>query len=320
MDQIGYPSALCIVEVYDAPGFTEDSASPTWGRHGGLLTVSATPSGTTADLAISRWSVSGTTLTRTVSTSNVGPITLPATFSPLVDAPFDSSFIAWTGASESEGGAFTTSDTAMQKAFTGAGITSFAFGPPDSLGDVRLFYTGFSPLDGPSANAPSLYAADFHADGTPIGASMPLATWGIKPGRVTVDRAGHVIALQPTHPNGGYELRGFKAEDVKPGAPAVPGKKMIDLANVPDVLVAIAPSGSEPGLALVQEGINDSWLAIAVTYKVDVLLASDGAEGGINAGAADERPLLTVDPAGRLWVGIRSLEGPGRVFFVLDRH
>lgn len=304
----------CFVARYEVPELDLDAPekTPSWGAHGGPLTAVASQTGANADLTIARWSLSGSSLAKTESTVSLGPVPMPAMFSPqILDTPLGNNFVAWRGADELvDGGVFFTTDATQVSAHKALGVRSAGFVGGASGGDVRLLYTGRSALDGADENAPALYAADFHADGTLAAPSFAISAWG-DPGPVAIDSAGNVIAAQ------GGEMRGFKASEVQPGAPPALGKTFWNQFAV-DELAITAPTATAPGYALFQDKTFHNSLMIQ-GYKVGLLFAKT--ESFVLAQHDDGHPLkLLTDTSGRIWIGYPNPSGVGTVFLVYDRH
>lgn len=321
-------SDLCVVARYDAAALDLSSpyASPTWGSHGGPLTAAPTQVGTSADLAIARWSVSGTTLTNAQTTSTLSPVTNPAFFTgEVLELPFGTSFIGWQGTDfMNDGGAFLTSDTTQQKSFTGLGLFSFGFVGPTADNYVRVVYTGLSALDGSTTTSSALYAADLHADGSLVLPSAAIATWGTASGPVAVDAAGNVIAVQST--GASQEMRGFASQTIRPLALPTPGKTLLTTTGFGSELAAVAPTATLPGLALLQPqtGAGAGQDVLLVRYTSDgMTLAESGAVGVplLKLAVPGTNLTLMTDPNGRVWVGAKNTDGgaTGTTFFVLDR-
>lgn len=309
---------LCVVARYEAPelDLTDPETRLTWGMHGGPLTVTPTQAGSGATLTIERWTLSETTLTKSTSSVDVGPITDPATFQrDLVDAPFGSSVIGWRGADQlNVGGAFFVSDSAQLSASDVVGISSYRFFGGAAGGDVRLVYSGRSALGGPKEDKPGLYAADFHPDGTLAAPAFAVATWGTSPGPVAVDSAGNVIAGQTE--NGTTQLRGFKADTIQPGSPPTVGKNYWKTAL--DTMVLVAPTETQPGIALFSRPGDAVYM---YQYKVGMLFSEFGLFHTFAAPKKSGNKLTIVgDTSDRVWVGIQNLFAPGTVFFVFGRR
>lgn len=320
-------SDLCVVARYDAAALDLSApyASPTWGSHGGPLTTAPTQMGTTANLAIARWSVSGSTLTKAETTSALSPVTNPAFFTgELLELPFGTSFIGWQGTDfMNDGGAFLTSDTTQQKAFTALGVFSFGFVGPSADNYVRVVYSGLSALDGPTTPSAALYAADLHSDGSFVVPSAAIATWGTASGPVAADAAGNVIAVQSSGPS--QEMRGFASQLIKPLATPTAGKTLLTTTGFGSELAAVAPTATLPGLALLQPqvgaGVGQDVLLVRYTSDGTTLAETGASVPLLKLAVAGTNLTLMTDPDGRVWVGAKNTDGgaTGTVFFVLDR-
>lgn len=319
---------LCVVARYDAAALdlTAPYSSPTWGNHDGLLTASPAQVGMTSEVSIARWSISGTTLTKTETTTTLSPVTNPAFFTgELLDLPFGSSFIGWQGLDfANDGGAFLTTNTAQSKAYAAIGMFSLGFIGPSADNYVRVVYTGLSALDGPKTNVPALYAADLHSDGSLVAASGAIAAWGTANGPVAVDSAGNVIAVQTTA--GGQEVRGFASQKIQPLAAPTPGKTLFTTSGFGSELAAVAPTATLPGLALFQPqvGAGLGTDVLLLPYTSDGMTLSETGQVGVpvlKLAVSGTNLTLMTDPNGRVWVGAKNTDGgaTGTVFFVLDR-
>jgi hypothetical protein len=148
---------LCVVQRVEAPGlFLEPyGASPSWGRHGGLLTLLPDTGGVT----LVRWSlVDGALLGDDTDVAVPG---LPANAfvgEQAVDLPgTNATAFAWTGSDFfNEGGLVVASgSTVTSKLVTGAGGLATS-----ALGTGRLFHAGLSAIGGAAVATVGLYAAD----------------------------------------------------------------------------------------------------------------------------------------------------------------
>jgi hypothetical protein len=76
--------------------------------------------------------------------------------------------------------------------------------------------------------------------------------WGLATGPTAADAEGNVLSIQTDYLEETQELRLFTAADVAPGSGAATGTVLAVLPGYGDTLVAMAPSGSRPGLLLMQ--------------------------------------------------------------------
>lgn len=320
---------LCVVARYDAPALDLSAAyaSPTWGNHGGPLTASTMQTGANADLKIARWTLSGTTLTKTESTVALTGLTNPAYFTgEIVDLPQNLSVIGWQGNNfTTDGGVFLTSDSAVSKTWAATGAFSLGFVGPDTDAYVRVLYTGLSALDGPKNNVPALYAADIHADGTFVVPSAAVATWGEANGPLATDGAKNVFAIESSFTNGNQELRGFATNTIKPLAAPTPGVTLATIGGFGSELAAVAPAAALPGLVLFQPqmgaGLGQDVVVQRYTSDGTTLAVSGTAQTILKLATAGTNLTLMTDPQGRVWVGAKNVDAgaSGTSFFVLDR-
>jgi hypothetical protein len=321
---------LCVVARYEAPALdlTAAYASPTWGNHGGPLTASVTQAGTTADLHIARWSLSGTTLAKQESTVPLTGLEDPAFFTgEIVDLPQQSlSVVGWQGVDfANDGGVFLTSNNAVTKSWPAIGAFSFGAVGPNVDAYTRVLQTGLSPLGSGTSGAAALYAADIHADGTFVNPPAAIDAWGTANGPLAVDSAGNVFAIATTPANGNQELRGFASTKIQPLAAPTTGVTLLQVAGFGSELAAVAPKGASPGLAMFQPqtgtGVGQSVVLQRYTSDGTTLAASGASTPLLTLTTMGTNLTLMTDPQGRVWVGAKNVDvgGSGTSFFVLDR-
>jgi hypothetical protein len=275
---------------------------------------------------VQRWSLSGTSLSKTESSVSLADVS-PSDFysGQLLDLLTDQSALAWTGpfmAMPPKGAIELVSDTTSKASHTAIDVFSLAKIGPDANGVARLLYTGTTALDAATnGGVNGLYAADFKATGAVDGTPSLVAGWGENSGPVAVDSAGNAFAIGVTTSTGMQELRGFEASKIKPLSSAVSGDVLLDTAGSGTALAAIAPTGSKPGLLVFQPD------STSFMYEDVALVSYTVAAGKITSTApvtllklatANTGFTLTVDNTDRIWVGAQA-PNMSSTFIVLAR-
>jgi hypothetical protein len=314
---------LCAVERVDAEALvlTPYGTTPTWGRHGGPLTlVVADPI-----LRVQRWTASGSSLSLSAEDAFPAPMVPSGAFwGPMVvdamAATEEVSVAAWTGANfQTEGGLVVMgNDNSVSVGALGV----FGLGARGS----RLLWTGISPAGSTTAGP-----AAMHRGGVgPLGMTFDVtddgtvAAWADATGPLVFDAGDNAFAVM-TALAGTQELRGFAAADIEAGDPPTAGVTLGTLDGFGDALAAVAPAGSDPGLVVMQPNDGTSFAhldVVAIPYSIDAgaIVAAGGASTLLALATADTNVTLMTDDTGRLWVGAANAEGGmGSVFFVLDR-
>ena len=327
---------VCAVAIFDAAvdlGFT---AVPTWGRHGGPMTVAPSP-GSDGSLDVTRWEVPAGALGSLKPAIQTIPAGVPQgafAGAQAIDLPFFSwTAVSWAGAFPSiEGEVILANGTSIeqrydvQSLFAGVGVAA-------GSGQGRLLYTGLSPLEDSAVSKSALYAADSCGAEAAMPRLLPngdamcgppieVAAWGESSGPIAADRDGNVVAVMSSFSTGDQEARGFAASTVARGEPATPGDPLFKLPGYGMSLAALAPEAQgAPGLIAFQpsDGMAGPLDVIGQRY------AASGAtltpEGGVFpllklAKPATSLTLLT-DEDNRIWVGV-PVSGATR-FVVLGR-
>lgn len=332
---------LCAVAIYDAPvtlGYDADAnyylRVPTWGGHGGPLTLDPGAGGA---VDVVRWAApSGPSGTLTASPTTIAAGLADGVYlgAQALDLPFFGwTAISWTGAfPDTLGEVVTLTASAKAAAFAvhgfyaGASLTA-----PGGQG--RLVYSGLSPVGDAALGASGLYAADscgdaangsFLPDGSgTCGAPALVAAWGDASGPVAADGAGNVFAVLTSF-DGTQEARGFASSTITRGAGPTEGVPVFTLPGFGSGLAALAPTPDAPGLLFFQP--NDAAEPYAALDVVATRFTSDGTT---LAADGEPKPALTlatpntalsmfVDPSGKLWVGVPT-GAHEAVFVVLDR-
>jgi hypothetical protein len=319
---------LCVVQTFTAEGLELLSygTTPTWGAHGGPLTSSVNAANTS--LTLSRWSKSGTTLTKA------------DTVVPLTGVPADAFFgglalesdatgaacsddqvvsVAWSGADFTNDGAIVT----VTPAGAGESVTATGVFGMASIG-ASVFYTGLSEVGGPTSGVVGLYAAETASCDAGLATSGAVETgWGLATGPVARDAEGNLFAILTDYNTGRQLIHGYAGDDVVAGGP-IAGVELADLEGFGDAFAVVAPDGAEPGLLVLQPNAGAS------SFNQDVVAVEYGSAGGaLTAGLSktllklteeDKNVTLMTDDVGHLWVGVTTPgETPVTTFYVMAR-
>ncbi|MCC6528017.1 MAG: hypothetical protein IT373_35550 [Polyangiaceae bacterium] len=318
---------LCLVGKYTAPFEVSYALSPSWGRHGGPLTVQAGSPAGSVDLG--RWSTPVEQVGElTAQTTNV-PLAIQAPGSVFigptaVDLPFANwTLVSWTGDfGSSDGEALLLSGSSVAQRQPVAGLFS-AVGVPSESVLGRILHTSLTKL-GAAADPQKagLYAADICANLQPC-ATEEVAIWGDANGPVKLDQDGNAFAVETTLSPAQLTLRAFAAASVAPGAGPTSGVELFTLDGFGSELAVLAPVAGAPGLVFFQP--FDALAYDALDVVVERFIVSGGLVGAVGAPtpaltlATPGTPLtLMTDSAGRLWVA--AVTAPGEsTFYVLAR-
>lgn len=322
--------AFCAVAIYESPLELGYSIVPTWGRHGGLLTMTAHASG---DITISRWQTpEGAAGALVEETENV-----PGAFDPqgfasaqLVDLPFFGwSALGWSGAfPDTQGEVVLVEGGAVAARFDVNGLFSLATLAGSVADTGRVFYSGLSSLEDPVGAKNGLYLADAcGTDAQPALATTQdpacfgglLEGWGDASGPIALDADGNLFAVHSSF-DGTQEAKGWAASQLAPGAPISAGTSTFVMPGFGGPLAALAPEGPHAGALLFQP--SDP----ATFESLDVVVQAYSASGAIEPSGAPTALLdlpdavavaLVADDQGRVWVGVPSVAGT--TFVVLAR-
>lgn len=304
---------LCAVAVYTAD---EDLGFqlPTWGSHGGPLTLRPTAG---ADVDLVRWKLpSGTTGALTKQETHLVDAIQDGSFpsAQAVDLPyFGWTALSWSGAfPDTQGEIVMAKGSAIDKRFAVNGAFEFAgIGTDGATG--RFLYTGLSAIDDESANENGLYAADtcglgdLLPGGDPTcNAPIQIAAWGDASGPVAVDAAGNVFAIQSSF-SGDQEARGFASSTIAHGGAAAMGDTLFTMGGFGSSLAAIAPDGAAKGILAFQPFDGTTFEAldvVALAYTATATaVTADGMPVKLLQLAAPGTALsLMTDDTERLWV------------------
>lgn len=314
-------SSLCAVAVYTADALISSfESSPTWGSHGGLLTVAK--GAAAGSLELTRWTApSGASGALTGAKTSIAAA-IPGEFFAGVQA-LDLPFFGWTAASwtakfpATGGEALLLSGDTVAARYDVNGFFSVA-----GVGDAtagRMLYSGLSALGAPGDSINGLYAADScgtaaqmprlvpNGDAT-CAAPSAVAPWGEASGPVAVDGAGNVFAVMTNFSSSDQEARGFEASTVKRGAPATSGVTLFKMSGFGGALAAIAPDATSAGLLAFQPSDAATFAALdVIAQRYSATSGALKAEGNtsvlLKLTEAETLLTMTADDQDRLWVG-----------------
>jgi hypothetical protein len=295
---------LCLVRVVDAPGLSLAAygATPTWGRHDGLLTLATRG----ASLTRTRWSLDGDLLVGAEDPSvTIADLPGDAFWGGLTvdsDVAAEYSVAGWSGQDFFNDGELVGFGAAAVQVSRGNATGVFGV---VTVGQ-RVLYTGLSPVGGPAEGRPGLYAAELASAASGFEGSTLVDEFGQATGPLALDADGRLFAIMTNFGDGTQEVRTYAAADVDSASPPVVGASFATLDGYGDALAALAPTASAPGLLVFQP--NDA----AGPHQPVVLwrYAADGAPEGATPSAwftpdaPDTNVTLTSDDDGQLWVGI----------------
>lgn len=325
--------ALCAVAVYSADDdIATYASSPTWGSHGGLLSVAK--GAAAGSIELTRWQTPSGATGQLMGQAGVIAANIQGDWfvgAQAIDLPFFGwTAVSWTAQFPATGGEviLAKGDVVEQRYdvnsfFAAAGIGTEAKG--------RLLYSGLSKLESPADSKNGLYAAD--SCGSPgqdprlvpdgdasCAAPSAVALWGDSSGPIAVDGAGNVFAVMASFVSGDQELRGFEASTVAPGDAPTSGDTLFKVPGFGTALGAIAPSAGEPGIVAFQP--SDAATATSLDVIGQRYSVSSGkvkAEGSpsvlMKLAKAGTFLTITADNQGRLWVG--GPQGTGGTLFVV---
>jgi hypothetical protein len=327
-------ASLCAIARYDAAealGFN----APTWGAHGGPLTLRAGMNGT-FDLV--RWTppadAKGALTKQEVNVD--GKIPAGAYLgSQAVDVPFFGwTALAYTGAfPDLTGELLLVKGSAVEKRYATNGAYAVA-GIAAANAQGRLLLTGLSTVGDAKAGANGLFAGDTCGtaampallpgmDAT-CKAPIAVATWGDSSGPVAVDHGGNAFVVMSSF-DGSQEARGFDAASIARGAAPTAGAKLFTIPGFGSNLAALAPTATAPGILAYQPSDGTTFL------PVDVLEQQYTVAGGkleamgvpttlLQAATANAFLYVMVDDQDRLWVGTdKAAPLTGATYVVLAR-
>jgi hypothetical protein len=327
-------ASLCAIARYDAAeelGFN----APSWGAHGGPLTLRAGMNGT-FDLV--RWTPPADTKgALTKQEINVDAKIPAGAFlgGQAVDVPFFGwTALAWTGAfPDLTGELLLVKGSAVDKRYaTNGAYATAGIGAANMQG--RLLLTGLSTVGDTKAGANGLFAAD--TCGTPAAPSLlpgmdatckapiTVATWGDSSGPVAVDHAGNAFVVASSF-DGSQEARGFDAASIARGAGPTAGTKLFTIDGFGANVAALAPAGAAPGILVYQPSDGTTFqpqdlLEQEYTLTAGKLEAMGVPKTMLQATTANAFLYVMVDDQDRLWVGTDKVApATGATYIVLSR-
>ncbi len=319
--------SLCVVEKHVAAftvGFDKDfnEVAPSWGRHGGPLTLAQSGS----EVTLTRWKASGDATSALVVDSTVGPIDLGIAANEYVnrgavDLPFlDATALGWASFGKPDGELILLDASAVATRFDAEGL----FALVGLAGDTkdRFVYSGLSPVGAPGANSVALYTADICGKALCASGTESVHTEGDASGPVAVDEAGNVIAVFPDLAKNTQSMRGFAAAAIAPGSMKPTSEELFSRPGAGASLAAIAPTDDASGYAFFQPTLSFEYKNLIVQrYTADAELATDGpAHDALIPTKPNTDLRIFTDDTGRLWVGIATDAAKGEsTFFVLAR-
>ena len=323
--------ALCAIARYDAAeelGFN----APSWGAHGGPLTLRAGMNGT-FDLV--RWTPPADTKgALTKQEVNVdGKIPMGAFLGgQAVDLPFFGwTALAWTGAFPNLAGELLlVKGSAVDKRYATNG--AYAVGGSSAANmQGRVLLTGLSTVGDATAGANALFAADTCGTGALLPgmdatckAPITVATWGDSSGPVAVDHAGNAFIVMSSL-DGTQEARGFDAASIARGAAPTAGLKLFTIPGFGSNLAALAPTATAPGIVAYQPTNGTTFLPEDVLEQQYTVTGGKLAAMGVpktllQAATTSAMLYVMVDDEERLWVGTdKTAPATGATYVVLAR-
>jgi hypothetical protein len=325
---------LCAVALYDADLDLGFAIVPTWGRHGGPMTVDL---GANGEVDVARWELpAGPTGALTMKTTAI-PVGVPANAfvgAQAIDLPFFNwTAVSWAGQFPSIEGEVVLAEGAaieqrydVQSLFSGIGLAA-------ASGQGRFVSTGLSPLEDPMVSKSALYAADScgtegmsprllpEGDGS-CGPPIEVASWGDSSGPLAADRDGNVFVVLASFGSGDQEARGFAAAEVGRGTPPAAGAMLFKVPGYGASLSALAPANDAPGLLAFQPSDGMAGPLDVIVQRYSAGGGSIKTEGGtstlLKLGKPGTPVVLMSDDQDRLWAACPAGAG-GTRFVVLAR-
>lgn len=329
---------MCVVAVYDAPErFNYDADAtftrrPTWGRHGGPLTVA--PSG--ADVKLERWQVPATptgTLTKQETTVEAG---IPTASVTLHTAAYDVPFFGWTAVAYSNSDFQTAGEIVL---IQGAAVATryplvniFSAVGVGSGGSGRLLHLGGSKLGDSASSTYGFFAADtcggarlVPAGDTSCAPPSVVGTWGSFSTNVAADLDGNVFISMSDFNAGTAAIQGFAASAIGRGAPPTQGDLIMTADGFGSGVAAMAPTRDADGVVVSQSGTLATLGAPTVLsrfYTVDAGTISPVGDATTLLTLSDTStaPVLFTDDLGQLWAAINIASGTGSRLVVIARR
>lgn len=328
--------SFCAVAIYEAD-MSDGVGTPSWGAHGGPLTVSQAKDGS-VDLV--RWKLpAGATGKLSAAPTRIDAVA-PADAFPgdhALDLPFFGwTALSWTGAfPKTQGEIVLLKGASVDKRYAISGAFAMA-SVASGVNQGRLLVSALSAIGDATSSKNALYAADscgtaeqpaLLPDKDPsCKPPLAIASFGEASGPVAADRDGDVFALMTAF-SGDQEARGFAASAIARGQGATDGTKLFTLPGFGSSLAAIAPHDGKNGVVIFQpvqlvDAMNQSYEAqdmMAQGYSVSG--GSVKAEGVLvpflKLTKANTSLSLMRDDQDRLWVRVPGASGS--TFVVIAR-
>ncbi|MCA9621594.1 MAG: hypothetical protein KC731_21375, partial [Myxococcales bacterium] len=317
---------LCLRAKYTAPFTVGSYTPPSWGRHGGPVTLVQAYAGPSPDdeITLTRWGVPTEATGELTTVEVVGPLATGASAGDpffagvAVDLPDTLlTLVGWADGSLS-GKLVALDGSVVADSWD---IAGYYWAAAHSDGTTaRLLISALSaPLDGAVGSA-GLYAGDWDASTPTDPSPTTVHTWGLANGPVALDGAGNAFAVMTDYLSGNQSLRGFAAASVAPGAIGATGTELWDIPGFGSSLAAVHLA-SDGGWVFYQPQTF-----VTEVESGDVMGQRYGDGGGAVSPIGGLVPALTFveantevtlmsDPTDRLWVGVAGENGS--TFYVL---
>ncbi len=316
---------LCVVAHYTAPYAQGYPNTPTWGRHGGPLTLEQAMNGGDT-VTLHRFSPPDATSGALVKASS-GLMALDVATSPLyintnaLDLiPGTPTVVGYDVFGKPDGEMLWLSDKGVEQRFDVNGLFAYATIPGPN-NQTRLLYTAVSAVNlADDPPEPGLFAIDICELSTVCGYAA-LEIRGDASGPIVVDSAGNVIGVFPSLKTGTQEVLGFAVAEVGFKKLGGGGAVLAELEGSGLPLATLAPTTADHGIALFQT-TNASFEAqdiIAIPYYNDSgELLSTGPVPAIDIVTDKAGADLFNDDQGRIWLGVGT-NSDETTYFVIDR-
>jgi hypothetical protein len=323
-------ASLCVVAKYTAPfvvGFDANfvEIAPSWGRHGGPLTLAQSGKNVT----LTRWKLPAATTGALTVASTAGPIdtAINAQIAPAmlfmnawaIDLPFnDWTAVGWADFGSPNGELILLAGSAIDARFPATGV--FAAEGLSAGGKNRILTASLSAL-GASGMATGFYSADVCGKALCTMGTAQVQTQGDASGPVARDTAGNAFAVFPNLASKKQEIAAWAAAQIAPGAAAPKGETLATLDGSGVSIAAKAPNTTSAGYVLFQPAVmfvNQDVVALRYTVSAGKVAAMGSATAAIVPAKAGTEVRLLADDQGRLWAGIATGASES-TFFVLER-
>jgi hypothetical protein len=326
-DVFTLPADLCVVATYDAPFAVASYTPPSWGRHGGPMTLVQAFAGADPvdEITLTRWQLPGEPGGSLSAAEVLGPLAVGA--SPMAyfaSVATDLPGTPWTVVAYADatfaGELVALDDDTIADRWS---VNGYYWGAAVGTGTPRLVHTSQGALEDAAGATAGLYAADFCAGpALCAGGAATIDTWGNATGPLAADGAGNVFAVQTDFVSDDQTLRGFAAAAIAPGEPAVTGTDLFTVPGFGSSLAAIAPAGGAPGWVLFQPQTFDGTVVaddvVGARFSVsgDTLSAVGDASTAISFTEPNTDVSLMGDGQGRIWLGLAT-GASSSTFFVI---